>query len=30
MADKSLDQRVALLEQSMGGKTLEEHFREHA
>jgi hypothetical protein len=30
MADKTLDQRVAILEASMGGKTLEEHFREHA
>lgn len=30
MTDKTLDQRVALLEASMGGKTLEEHFREHA
>jgi hypothetical protein len=30
MADKSLDQRVALLERSMGDKTLEEHFRQHA
>ena len=30
MADKTLDQRVAILEASMGGKTLEENFREHA
>ncbi len=30
MADKSLGERLALLETSMGGKTLEEHFREHA
>ena len=30
MADKTLDQRVALLEASVGGKSLEEHFREHA
>ena len=30
MADKSLDERVALIEASMGGKSLTEHFREHA
>ena len=30
MANRSLDERVAFLERSMGGKTLEEHFREHA
>ena len=30
MANRSLDERVASLESSMGGKTLEEHFREHA
>ena len=30
MADKSLDERVALLERYMAGKTLEGHFREHA
>lgn len=30
MTEKTLDQRVAILEASMGGKTLEEHFREHA
>jgi hypothetical protein len=30
MTHKTLDQRVALPEASMGGKTLEEHFREHA
>jgi hypothetical protein len=29
MADKSLQQRVAIIEQSMDGKTLQEHFREH-
>ena len=30
MANRSSDERVASLESSMGGKTLEEHFREHA
>jgi hypothetical protein len=30
MTEKTLDQRVALLETSMDGKTLAEHFREHA
>lgn len=29
MTDKSFDERVALLEKSMGVKSLEEHFREH-
>jgi hypothetical protein len=30
MANKSLDERVGSLESSMGGRTLKEHFREHA
>ena len=30
MTNRSIDERVAFLERSMGGKTLEEHFREHA
>ena len=30
VTNTSLDERVALLEKLMGGKTLEEHFREHA
>ncbi len=30
MADQSLEERVAVLEGYMGGRTLEEHFREHA
>jgi hypothetical protein len=30
MANRSLDERVAILESSMGGKTIEQHFREHA
>lgn len=30
MADTSIEERVAILERFMGGKTLEEHFREHA
>src|SRR5215203_6736317 len=30
MASKSIDERVAFLEKSMGGRTIEEHFREHA
>ncbi len=30
MSDNSLEQRVAVIEAMMGGKTLEEHFREQA
>jgi hypothetical protein len=30
MANKSIEERVAFLEKSMGGKTIDEHFREHA
>jgi DNA anti-recombination protein RmuC len=30
MSDNSLEKRIAVLEAMMGGKTLEEHFREHA
>jgi hypothetical protein len=30
MANESIDERVAFLERSMSGKTLGEHFREHA
>src|SRR5262245_55407875 len=30
MSDNSLEKRVAILEMMMAGKTLEEHFREHA
>ena len=30
MEDQSIEQRVAVLERHMGGRTLEEHFREHA
>ena len=30
MTNRSLDERVTIIEASMGGKTLAEHFREHA
>jgi hypothetical protein len=30
MAEKSLEQRVSALEAQLGGKTLQEHFREQA
>ncbi len=30
MADSSLEERIAVIEAAMGGKTLQEHFREHA
>ena len=30
MADRSIEERIAVIEGYMAGRTLEEHFREHA